>query len=46
MDLFFLENHLLLQKRMREFARNKLAPVADKLDQAGESAWIIVKAMA
>jgi butyryl-CoA dehydrogenase len=46
MDLFFSENHLLLQNALREFARNKLAPVADKLDQAGEFAWDNFKAMA
>jgi butyryl-CoA dehydrogenase len=46
MDPFFREDHLLLQHAIRQFASDKLAPAADKLDKAGQFARDNFKQMA
>jgi len=45
MDFMLSEEHTMLQKTVRELARNKLAVVADELDRKQEFAWDNFKAM-
>jgi len=46
MEFAFTEEQKILRSTVREFAESRLAPVADKLDQAGEFATENFKAMA
>ncbi len=46
MDFTLSEEHKMLQTTVRDFATNKLAPVADELDRKQEFAWDNFKMMA
>ncbi|MFC1967321.1 acyl-CoA dehydrogenase family protein [Chloroflexota bacterium] len=46
MDFTFSEEHKMLQTTVRDFAADKLAPVADELDRKQEFAWDNFKMMA
>ncbi len=46
MDFTLSEEHKMLQSTVRDFANEKLAPVADKLDRQQEFAWDNFKMMA
>ena len=46
MDFTLSEEHKMLQSTVRDFASEKLAPVADKLDRQQEFAWDNFKMMA
>jgi len=46
MDFTLSEEQKMLQTTIRDFATNKLAPIADELDQAQEFAWDNFKMMA
>ena len=46
MDFTLSEEHKMLQATVRDFANDKLAPVADELDRKQEFAWDNFKMMA
>jgi len=46
MDFELTEEQKIIQKTVRDFATNELAPVAGELDQAEEFAWKNFRRMA
>ena len=44
-DIYFSEEHKMLQKMVREFAQNEVRPIAQELDEKGEFPYDLVKKM-
>ena len=45
-DVYFSEEHTMLQEMVREFAQNEVEPLAQELDEKGEFPYKSVKKMA
>ena len=45
-DIYFIEEHKMLQQMVREFAQNEVRPKAQELDEKGEFPYDLVKQMA
>ena len=45
-DIYFSEEHKMLQQMVREFAQNEVRPKAQELDEKGEFPHDLVKQMA
>ena len=44
-EIYFSEEHKMLQQMVREFAQKEVRPVAQELDEKGESPYDLVKEM-
>ena len=44
-DIYFSEEHKMLQQMVREFAQNEVRPIAQELDEKGEFPYDLVKKM-
>ena len=45
-DIYFSEEHKMLQQMVREFAQNEVRPMAQELDEKGEFPYELIKKMA
>ena len=44
-DIYFSEEHKMLQQMVREFAQNEVRPIAQELDEKGEFPYDLVEKM-